>query len=179
MFFTIKYAFFWKKIEKNRWRLISMIFQVFRTILTSPANFSQHFNSDWCRKHVRRRSGGQFMTRTSCLRKPHCLSGRHIVSQEDTLSLTKTNCLSRDCLSGKHIVSPEDTLSPRKTHCLSRRHIVSPEDIYVLFREDYVLFREDYIIVCEDYVTIRENYVIAAKTILLSAETIFLSAKTI
>ena len=69
------------------------------------------------------------MTRTSCVRKPHCLSRRHIVSPEDTLSLPKTHCRSRrhTCLPRRHIVSSEDTLSLRKKHCLSGKNIVSPE----------------------------------------------------
>ena len=33
------------------------------------------------------------MVRTSCLRKPHCVPGSHILSREDTLSLPKWNPL--------------------------------------------------------------------------------------
>ena len=82
-FFSKKLIFF----KEFFWRLIFTNFYVFRTFLTRPVSFSHHFNSDWCRKHVRRQSGGRFLSRTSRLRNPHCVSGRHIVS------LVKTLCL--------------------------------------------------------------------------------------
>ena len=97
-----------------------IIFEVFQTFLTSPVSFSHHFNSDWCQKQVQRRSGGQFLTRTSGLWTPHCLSGSHIVSPEATLSLPKTHCLS-----WRNTVSPEDTFFLPKTHCVSGRYILA------------------------------------------------------
>ena len=73
------------------WKLIFMIFRVSRTILTRPMNFSHHFNSDWCQKHVRRRSGGQFMTPKHSV----CVSEKLSVSDIDTLCLGHRHSLSR------------------------------------------------------------------------------------
>ena len=79
------------------------------------------------------------------------------------MCLWDTHCLSKHSLSGEHIVSRENTLSLRKTHCLSGKHIVSLVDIfslredYILAREDYIIFREDYIIFGEDCIIFRED----------------------
>ena len=65
--------------------------------------------------------------------KTHCLSGRHIVFPEDTLSLRKTVSLRKThCLFGRNIVSLEDALSLQQSHCFFGRHIVSPENTFFL-----------------------------------------------
>ena len=77
-------------LKQKCWRFIFMIFQVFQTILTRPANFSHYFNSDWCRKQVWRRFGSQLMTWTSCLWKPHCVSGKPKTEATTTVDFKET-----------------------------------------------------------------------------------------
>ena len=124
-----------------------MILEVFRTFLTIPANFSHHFNSDWCRKQVWRRSGGHFLARVSLLALPANFShhfnsdwcrkqvrrrlGGQFMTRKHPVCVSETYTFSlraTHSLSGQHILSPDNTIYLRDTQSISRRHNLSPGD---------------------------------------------------